>query len=39
VWLLDAEGDKLSEQDLGELKVGPEEYVKHLKKLIAAKKK
>ena len=38
VYLLDSEGKKLSE-DLGELKANPEEYVAHLKKLIAAAKK
>ncbi len=39
VWLLDAEGKKLSTEDLGELKVGPEAFIAKLKELIAKAKK
>ena len=39
VWLLDADGKKLSEDDLGELKGGPEAFVARLKELIAKSKK
>jgi thioredoxin-related protein len=39
VWLLDAEGKKLSTEDLGELKVSPEAFIAKLKELIAKAKK
>lgn len=35
VWLLDSEGNKLSEEDLGELKLDAAGYSKHLKALLA----
>jgi protein disulfide-isomerase len=39
IWLLDAEGKKLSTEDLGELKVGPEAFIAKIKELIAKAKK
>ena len=38
IWLLDSDGNKLSQEDLGELKAGAEDYVKHLKELLAKAK-
>lgn len=39
IWLLDADGNKLSEEDLGEVKLAAAGYVKHLKELLAKIKK
>jgi protein disulfide-isomerase len=38
IWLLDSEGNKLSPEDLGEFKANAEDYVKHLKELLAKTK-
>ena len=38
IWLLDSEGNKLSQEDLGEFKANAEDYVKHLKELLAKTK-
>lgn len=35
IWLLDSEGNKLSQEDLGEFKANAEDYVKHLKELLS----
>ncbi len=39
LWLLDAEGNKISTEDLGEFKANAEDYVKHLKEVLAKAKK